>query len=496
MWRVVRRLISQLGFSSQPRDRFLERIQVASKLALVTAHTLYEGTARGSLVPNEVGRVHEYCVCQSHGIGEKKLYQRHPYFRMLNELGAMLFDVSSYQANRELIDVMVREYLDERYLRLSLSGVMPPVSEIMAPMLFRRTNNLISTPYPRLGHYGILDHEDLFAWKRVEGPFREMGFTLLRQLGMGEFGRVYEAINSANPTMPERIALKVDRITGEETKAIQDAEVAMQIGRDLAKSPHVIRMYDAGTLSRRQLTYHVLQVVDGETLDDLVALSGKEHASVSRQKRISNETDLRGDYDRSIQLSKGEGWRRGTSETFTESLSLREFMDLQTSILLWLEKIHGLGYVVNDLKNGNLMVSRRGQLKGIDLDAYSAKRLPIDTLTDFLFLATSILLLLLHLGGSREPTSISVQRMLKSRDDLHRGIANALTLGSVAEISHGRVSNDDVVELLAEILVRCRSRTYIDQPDLFSADIDHWIRLKRDIFVECPASAPSTAHLG
>jgi DNA-binding helix-hairpin-helix protein with protein kinase domain len=46
-------------------------------------------------------------------------------------------------------------------------------------------------------------------------------------------------------------------------------------------------------------------------------------------------------------------------------------MDLLTSIVLWLEEVHALGYAVNDLKNGNLMVSRRGQLKGIDLDTYS-----------------------------------------------------------------------------------------------------------------------------
>ncbi len=63
-------------------------------------------------------------------------------------------------------------------------------------MKHTRQGRLVRTPDPVLGSYGILDErKTCWAWKTVAKPFAELGFTLLRQLGMGEFGRVYEALN-------------------------------------------------------------------------------------------------------------------------------------------------------------------------------------------------------------------------------------------------------------------------------------------------------------
>ncbi|MCG8584257.1 MAG: hypothetical protein MI757_06055 [Pirellulales bacterium] len=484
-WPILRRLISQLGLSSRPRDRFLERIDTLSRMSVVSANVLYDDVAKGMLVPNHIGEINEHFVCKARSIEPENLYLEHPYFRMLNELGRILLDETLYRENQSLVYVMAREYLDDRYLRLSISGVMPRVTDAMAPMPFRDTGSHISTPYPRQGRYGILEHEDLFAWKLVEGPFRDMGFILLRQLGMGEFGRVYEALNTANPTMPNRVALKVDRLIGGSKNAIAEADIAMQIGRDLARSPHIIRVYDAGILDRRQLTYHVLQVVDGDTLDNLAGLTGKEHSSITRHVAGRSEAAVRSEHDKSVELSKGEGWRRRQiTKPFTESLSLSQHMDLQTSIFLWLEEVHRLGYVVNDLKNGNLMVSRRGQLKGIDLDAYSLLRSPIDSLTDFLFLSTSALLFVLHLAGKRDQTSVTAEQMFGSQKDLREGIRHYWPFEDVSVTSHGRVETADVIELLSEILYRCRTRRYVDSPDDFSSDIDRWIQLKHDVFDE------------
>jgi hypothetical protein len=40
-------------------------------------------------------------------------------------------------------------------------------------------------------------------------------------------------------------------------------------------------------------------------------------------------------------------------------------------LTLWVEEIHNLNYAINDLKGGNIMIGRRGQLKEIDMDSYS-----------------------------------------------------------------------------------------------------------------------------
>ena len=388
-------------------------------------------------------------------------------------------------AHLSYAQVMVREYLDGRYLRLSLAGVMPEVDETMARMPFHWEGNRVSTPYPRLRRFGILDEEDLNAWKKVEGHFRDMGFTLIRQLGIGQFGRVYEACNQFNPHIPRHVALKIDRIVrGKKKEAIQSAEATMRIGEDLSTAPHVIRVFDAGKIKGKRYNYHVLQMVDGDTLDNLLGISGTEHSSMPRPRTgRRSEREVQQDYLKTIKASTREIWRRQRmTHPFTDPLDLAQTLDLITSILLWLEEIHDLGYAVNDLKNGNLMISRRGQLKGIDLDAYSVISEPTDKATDFFFLAVSLLLLLLNVKRPRDEPMTGCEGMMQSRDKILTGLQNSWELGNVARISKGRVETEQIIALLVDLIERSRYHAYAKTPDLFSADIDRLIALKRTIF--------------
>src|SRR5262249_15871719 len=203
------------------------------------------------------------------------------------------------------------EFLDGRYLRLSIASIMPEVPLSMAPMKFRRRKNWVSTPLPRVNHYGILNQDDLTAWKQVEAPFRDTGLSLLRQLGVGESGRVYEALNTQNPRWPELVAVKVDRL-GERRNVIQDIHSTLHLSRDLAASPHVIRIFDAGQLEGLKSTFHVLQRIDGDTLSNLTGVTGHEHASVRRPAtgRNSIESAESENLER-VRGSAGGAWRRG-----------------------------------------------------------------------------------------------------------------------------------------------------------------------------------------
>src|SRR5262249_49114189 len=224
-----------------------------------------------------------------------------------------------------------------------------------------RRKGWVSTPLPRVNCYGILNKDDLTAWKQVEAPFRKIGLILLRQLGIGEFGRVYEALNTENARWPELVAVKVDRL-GERQNVIQDMNTTLQTSRDLAASPHVIRIFDAGQLKGLQSTFHVLQRIDGDTLSNLAGVSGHEHASVRRSEggRVKVES-AESEYLERVRGSSGEAWRRESIiAPFTRALSLGHFLDLLTSVLLWVEEIHNLNYAVNDLKGGNIMIGRRG----------------------------------------------------------------------------------------------------------------------------------------
>jgi hypothetical protein len=486
-WPLFFRVLAQLGYHNYPRDRFVEKIDLMTQLALVTVNLLYDKKSRRRLKPNPTGELYHRHVCLRDHVEEKELFEVNSWFRLLNELGFML-DERTWRDYQDVASAYVREFLDSRYLRLSLAGVMPDVTEAMAPMPLKRKKGKIKTPKPRIGQFGILDDEDLAAWKKVGDPFQDMGFTLLRQLGIGQFGRVYEALNGSNPHIPLRVAIKVDRIRrGEKQQAIQHADVAMQIGRDLSIAPHVIRLYDAGKLKGKRFTFHIIQLVDGDTLDNLIGVTGLEHSSIHRPDLLqSSEQDIKRLYLEAMRGSRDEAWRRlRLTRPFTDPLTLSQMLDLLTSKLLWVEEVHGSGYAVNDLKNGNLMVSRRGQLKGIDLDSYSPIRTSQDRIMDFYFLAVSTSLYLLNVTDTqRRSTRIVEEGLLHNRDVLRKAIRSYWPYGNVSDLCNDRVSTDDVLDFLLDLVSRCRDHSYAEQPDRFSEDIDRLIRLKRTVFAE------------
>lgn len=484
-WPLISRLVSELAYPSAPLDRFAAKVEVFARLTYVTLSVLYDGRKAGHLLRSPAGLVYEGLVSESSGIAQGLLEEHHPYFRMLSSLGFLLRG-EPYASYVDEVQIAAREYLDSVYLRLSLSGAMPEVAPAMRPMSFERSGHKVQTAKPEIGRYGIQDRDDLDAWKAVSGNFRDLGFTLLRQLGMGEFGRVYEVLNDHNPRHPERVALKVDRILGKKKKAILEAEQAMTVGRELARAHHLIRLYDTGKLRGERYTYHVLQLIDGDTLDNLVGVTGSEHASVTRPPRArESEFEAEQEYRRAVSLSGSEVWRRQRlALPFAHALSPAMILDLLTSVLLWLEDVHRVNYAINDLKNGNLMMSRRGQLKGIDLDSYAPVHSPRDKVTDFMFLAVSLVLLLLGAKGTFSDARQPWEELIENEDKLRSGLRQAWPFGDVAALSDGRVTSEELLGVLVDLVHRSRRLVYSKRPELFSEDVARLIGIKRRLLLE------------
>jgi hypothetical protein len=485
LWPLISRFVSQLGYPESPRDRFSEKIEVFSRITYVSINVLYESRKSGHLIPTPAGSVYEDMVSESSGIPRPELMERHPYFRMLNKLGFLLRG-HGYGGDAAEVRVAASEYLDTVYLRLSLAGAMPEVAPAMAPMEFERVGRRVRTTAPAIGSYGIVDQEDLEAWKQVADQFRDVGFTLLRQLGMGEFGRVYEALNDNSPNYPGRVALKVDRIVGKKKNAILEAEEAMIVGRALARSPHLMRLYDTGKLKGQRFTYHVLQLINGDTLDNLVGVTGTEHASVSRPPSArSTEGEGEAEFERAVSSRGSELWRRQRMALpFTHALSPAMVLDLLTSVLLWMEGVHEVGYAINDLKNGNLMMSRRGQLKGIDLDSYAPAHSPKDKVTDFMFLAVSMILLLFSAPVAHRGRNVPWEALIESEARLRAGLSEAWPFGNVELLSDGRVSREELTHVLVDLVHRSRHLIYTRRPELFSEDIARMVSLKHRLLNE------------
>lgn len=487
-WPFASRLLSQIAYPLSPRDRFVAKIDAFAKLTYLAINVLYDECSSGQLVPNRAGAAFEVLTSESCQLPRARLFEQHPYFRTLNRL-SFLLRARPYASYASEARIVAREYLDTVYLRLSLASAMPDLALTTRPMPYQKKWGRITTPKPHVGHYGIVDEEDRAAWEKLAKPFREVGFILLRQIGVGDFGRVYEALNKRNPQFPERVALKVDRIVGRKKQAILEAEAAMQVGGQLALAPHLVRLYDTGKLQGRRFTYHVLQLIDGDTLDNLIQVAGAEHASTGRPPSTrTSEQQAREEYERAVRSLQRQdnqgGQRRRLGLPFRYPLSAAMVLDVLTSVLLTVEEVHQIGYSINDLKNDNLMMNRRGQLKGIDLDSFSPIETPYDKVTDFMFLAASVILFMFNAPSTRPRAGLEWRELAASEGRLRREFAHAWPLGDIDALSEGRVSKQELVDLLVDLVQRCHQLTYTRRPDLFSADIVRLIGMKRRLLSE------------
>lgn len=481
IWPGLRLLWLQLLYPPDPRDHFTQRIKLTVRWAYLHLVLLFEKDRE--LRPNRAGKLWEQELLREFACHTELLPRAFPFWRLLQQL-TFLRTMRDVSQGVKVAEILVRDYLDPRYLRLGVADLMPEPAAWLRPMPYVwKSPRKIFCSRPRLGSFGIVDEEDLAAWKKVEKPFERVGFRLIGQLGMGQFGRVYEAVNLGRSGLPERVAIKVDRIRkGHKKEAIQAAETIMEIGRDLAASPHVIRIFDAGNLKGLRFTYHILQLVEGDTLDHLLGIAGEEHASMLRPVgRARSEPEIKREYLRALRAGAGEAWRRARqSPPFLYQPNLRQILDLLTSIVLWVEEVHALGYAVNDLKNGNLMINRRGQFKAIDLDSYWRIGSDLDKLADFFFLGISTVHLLTGRIFARRPV-LAEGEEFQALDEALQVAWRELPNAQSSERIRQRQSLSD---FFRQYLEACRSGLYARQAPAFSGAIDQLIALKREIFTE------------
>jgi hypothetical protein len=508
LWGVMKPLLHELGHSNLPRDRFFEEIQQVWCDCVVMRNIFFcKKRQDGYLVPNKAGKTYikfftERLLQRGVEVSKDNIFN-HSFFKMLNHLHRETSEemLDRYDKMKLLVfddlvasaKVIIRGYLDDEYLRPSLSEIMSGIPEAYRPMEIAWKKKEPVTPPPKVGRYGIEDEEDFSAWNKVAGKFRKIGLIVVCQLGIGEFGRVYEAINLTNPSWPERVAVKVDRIYKKrKDEAIQADDVMLQLSHDLSNSPHVIRIYDAGILSKKR-TYHVLQLVaEGETLDELLGVGGEE--PTSRPASFSDGSSLQ---QLRQKFLKPIGQRpKRKNHRFSRPLTLNETIDIMVSILLWVEKVHNLGYAINDVKTGNVMMNIRGQIKGIDLDFYQkAPPFPQAFLQDF-FLLSWVCLLLLMNAPRKNPLS---SELLK--DDVGSALQNGehffrnVLLKNWVFTDLSRKDADAFLDCFVDLIFRSRFNTYGTKPDLFKQDINRLIYLKRLYFErEIVLTTPKLHH--
>jgi hypothetical protein len=146
--------------------------------------------------------------------------------------------------------------------------------------------------------------------------------------------------------------------------------------------------------------------------------------------------------------------------------------------------VHGLNFAINDLKNGNLMISRNGQLKGIDLDTYSPVYTPLDKLPDFFFLAITMLMFMLRVITGGDDEHIKAGGLLSDPKALEQFLKSNWRFGDLTHLSHGRVHTEEVIHWFMNLINHSRDGSFAHEPEMFTACIDQLIHMKRGLVNE------------
>ena len=90
IWALVARLMNSLSYPPAPRDLFVTKIDVHSRLTYIAINLLYDEQKHGLLWPTDVGSAFAAAVSDQRGVAVKELIEWDPYFRAISKVGFML----------------------------------------------------------------------------------------------------------------------------------------------------------------------------------------------------------------------------------------------------------------------------------------------------------------------------------------------------------------------------------------------------------------------
>ena len=203
----------------------------------------------------------------------------------------------------------------------------------------------------------ITDSGDLFPslGGREPGKGETLGdFELLREVGRGGMGIIYEAHQKS---LKRRVALKVlypglsssDRAM---SRFRREAEAVARLSH-----PGIIPIYAVG--EDRGLNFFAMRFLDGPNLAQVV----EDLKQARREGRAVLALDLLGiSRGRTVPLAPGEEDTRTTSFELDVRNFVLQAVDLIAGVAEALEVAHRAGIIHRDMKPGNLVFDRTGQL--------------------------------------------------------------------------------------------------------------------------------------
>jgi serine/threonine protein kinase/WD40 repeat protein/uncharacterized protein HemY len=169
-------------------------------------------------------------------------------------------------------------------------------------------------------------------------------FRILRELGRGGMGIVYEAEERA---LGRRVALKVLPFAA----ALDPRSLARFRQESLAAAqldhPHIVRVYGVG--SDRGVHYYAMQYIDGQSLAQIIAAMRSRETTPAGAALVAETV-------------AGSAADLSTERTTNRPAYCRAVARLGAQVALALDYAHGQGILHRDIKPGNLLLDDRGNV--------------------------------------------------------------------------------------------------------------------------------------
>ncbi|MFO0917651.1 MAG: serine/threonine-protein kinase [Planctomycetaceae bacterium] len=204
------------------------------------------------------------------------------------------------------------------------------------------------------------------SWRHDAGPGPEpLGdFRILRELGRGGMGVVYEAIQTS---LNRRVALKVLPFTAtmhprQLQRFLNEAQAAA-----LLHHPHIVPVFAVGC--DRGVHYYAMQLIEGVSLAELLGKLRRDAGFKDAESSFSAiESGLRGAAEEKTSAPAASetlaafSSRLSTERTAGRSDYFRTVARFGLQAAEALSYAHEVGIVHRDIKPGNLLIDARGKL--------------------------------------------------------------------------------------------------------------------------------------
>ena len=101
-----------------------------------------------------------------------------------------------------------------------------------------------------------------------------------------------------------------------------------------------------------------------------------------------------------------------------------------------------------------------------------------------MFLAVSVILLLFSAPVANRGRNVPWEGLIESETRLREGLIEAWPFGDVALQSDGRVSREELTNVLVDLVHRSRHLIYTKRPEQFAEDIGRMISVKHRLLNE------------